>query len=167
VRNGQPVYDENQKAVLRILSGDGSNKDGVILAGDQVRIEAIDKAFIGRNQSYHYLDWASSPSDALRFTILHLEDNLSSPVRLGEHFESSDLVAFVPVDATNSALCLLSSRDRQLGSLEDPRPSVSGFFLMRCEEQEEVDLLQASLSREYSLSPASNAAAARGSQVHE
>jgi hypothetical protein len=142
----QPVYDENQKAALRILSGDGSNKDGVILAGDQVRIEVIDKGFFGLGDkhtpggdggSIMNLEWTNSPSDAARFTILHRDDNLTSPGRLGEYFESSDLVAFVPVAAlTDGAICVRTG-DRTLYVLENPAPNVSGFFLMRCEEQEE------------------------------
>jgi hypothetical protein len=146
VTNGQPVYDENQKAALRILSGDGSNKDGVILAGDQVRIEAIDKGFFGFGDkhtpggdggSIMNLEWTSSPSDAAHFTILHREDNLSSPGRLGEYFESSDLVAFVPVGALTDGASCLRTGDRTLYVMENPAPNVSGFFLMRCEEEEE------------------------------
>jgi hypothetical protein len=134
VRNGQPVYDENQKVALTILSGDGSNKDGTILAGDQVRIEVIDRGFFGRGA--WGLDWKSNSSDALRFTILHRDDNLGSPGRVGEYFQGSDLVAFVPVDATNATLCLGSS-DRTLVALENAQPNVSGFCLVRCAEQEE------------------------------
>jgi hypothetical protein len=140
----QPVYDENQKAALRILSGDGSNKDGVILAGDQVRIEAIDEGFFRLGDTREApsgkqadLNWTNSPSDAARFTILHREDNLSSPGRVGEYFQNSDLVAFVPVGQSDMALCLATTGDRSVTVRGDPPTNTAGFYLVRCEEQEE------------------------------
>ena len=84
-RNGRPFYPETIKAPLRILSGDGSSKNAVILAGDQVRIEVIDLGFFDRTMKLR-----RNPSEAGRFTILHRDDNLSVPGRLGEYFQSSD-----------------------------------------------------------------------------
>jgi hypothetical protein len=141
VRNSQPYYDESYKVGLRILSGDGSNKDGVILAGDQVRIESIDKGFLAFGDTVHtsgasqtLLKWTNSPSDAARFTVLHQEDNLSSPGRLGEYFQESDLAAFLAVGVTG---LLAMATDRSLSVFPGAPSNVSGFYLVRCAEQEE------------------------------
>lgn len=133
VRNGKPFYPETLRAALRLLSGDGSNKNAVILAGDQVRFELIDTGFFDRNMGL-----TKNPSDAGRFTILHREDNLRAPDRLGEYFQSSDRAAFLPVGATDR--CLGIRNDRILTNLTvdvNLQPAASGFRLRRCAEREE------------------------------
>ena len=54
------------------MSGDGSNKNNVILAGDQVRIESIDLGFFNRGMGL-----TKKPSEAGRFTILHRDNKLA------------------------------------------------------------------------------------------
>jgi hypothetical protein len=135
VRGGKPVYPETMKAALRILSGDGSNKNSVMLAGDQVRIEVIDVGF--------YPALTKSPSAAGRFTILHHDDNLRAPERVGEYFTSFDRVAFLPAGQTNQWVEInMDSRMLQIGSmpeqLSSPRwAGLSTFRLRRCAEREE------------------------------
>ena len=129
VRGGNPLYPDTMKAALRILSGDGSNKNAVILAGDQVRIEVIDVGFFDRNTGS-----TKNPSAAGRFTILHHDDNPGSPGRIGEYFQSSDRVAFLPAGETNRWVEIdQGPRSLRIGSMP-PRPA---FLLRRCAEREE------------------------------
>jgi hypothetical protein len=139
VRNGKPLYPETLKASLRILSGDGSNKNAVILAGDQVRFELIDMGFFNGGMAL-----TNNRSDAGRFTILHHDDNLRAPGRLGEYFQSSDRIAFQPAGATDKVLSMWSQRVSQriifVDTLE-PGSSIqsttTGFLLRRCAERDE------------------------------
>jgi hypothetical protein len=135
-RNGEPFCPETMKAALRVLSGDGSNKNTVILAGDQVRIEIIDVGFFDRDMLL-----TKNRSDAGRFTILHHDDNLRTPGRLGEYFESSDRVAFLPAGATDRCLQMEArfvGSTRSIGFAPIPQDlSYSGFLLRRCAEREE------------------------------
>ena len=130
IRNGKPFYPETLKSALRISSGDGSNKNAVILAGDEVRIELIDVGFFDRTMSL-----TQNRSEAGRFTILQHDDNLSAPGRIGEYFQSSDRIAFLATGATGR---LRVSNERQLKIMpivqSDP---FSGLFLRRCAEREE------------------------------
>jgi hypothetical protein len=138
VSGGKPVYPETMKAALRILSGDGSNKNAVILAGDQVRFELIDTGVFNRGMGL-----TKNPSDAGRFIILHHDDNLRAPGRLGEYFTSSDHVAFLPAGETNQWVGIhMDSRSLGIGSmpeqLSSPRwAGLSTFRLRRCAEREE------------------------------
>jgi hypothetical protein len=136
VRNGMPFYPETCKAALRVLSGDGSNQNAVILAGDQVRIEFIDVGFLDRNVSL-----TKNPSDAGRFTILHQDDNLRAPGRRGEYFQSSDRVAFLPAGASDRCLQMTGAAAMSSRAIEfAPIPQDSspyGFRLRRCAEREE------------------------------
>ena len=133
VRNGRPFYPETMKAPLRILSGDGSNKNAVILAGDQVRIELIDLGFFDRNMAL-----TRNPSEAGRFTIWHRDDNPRAPGRLGEYFQSSDRAVLLQAGTTDRCVCV--SNQRQLDILDTASRNATaflGFLLRRCAEREE------------------------------
>jgi hypothetical protein len=138
VRNGRPLYPETMKAAVKVLSGDGSNKNTVILAGDQVRIEVIDVGFFDRTTGL-----TRNLTAAGRFTILHHDDNLRAPGRVGEYFTSSDRVAFLPDGQTNQWVEIdMGSRGLRIQSmpadLHSPRlAGLSGFRLRRCAEREE------------------------------
>jgi hypothetical protein len=138
VRNGRPLYPETMKAAVKVLSGDGSNKNTVILAGDQVRIEVIDVGFFDRTTGL-----TRNLTAAGRFTILHHDDNLRAPGRVGEYFTSSDRVAFLPDGQTNQWVEIdMGSRGLRIQSmpadLHSPRlAGLSGFRLRRCPEREE------------------------------
>jgi hypothetical protein len=123
----KPDYS-SPTAALRILSNDGSNKGGVILAGDQIRIEVIDKGFVNRDG-----DVTTNSADAGRFTLLHYDDNPSAPGRIGEYFQGSDVIRILPAGATDDALGISSQREfRRSGNV-----SITGFRLVRCAEQDE------------------------------
>jgi MAC/Perforin domain-containing protein len=133
VRNGQPVYPETMKAALRLLSGDGSNKNMAILAGDQVRIEVIEVGLFDREMRL-----TKNPSDAGRFTVLHHDDNLRSPGRVGEYFQSSDRVAFLPAGANNRCLQVRDPNGQRTLVFQAFGDSpYSAFLLRRCAEREE------------------------------
>jgi hypothetical protein len=127
---GNPLYPDTMQAALRILSGDGSNKNAVILAGDQVRFEVIDTCFFGPS-----LGMTKNRSDAGRFTIQHHDDDLRAPGRLGEYFQTSDSIALLPVGQTGQRVEInQGSRDLRIG------PGLVGgdtFLLRRCAEREE------------------------------
>jgi hypothetical protein len=131
LRNGKPFYPETMKAALRILSGDGSNKNTVILAGDQVRFELIDVGFLNRD-----LGMTRNPSEAGRFTILHQDDNIRAPGRIGEYFQSSDRVAFLPAGATDRCFGISTASQRlEIGPIVGS--GAPAFRLRRCAEREE------------------------------
>jgi hypothetical protein len=136
VMNGKPVYPETMMAALRIVSGDGSNKNNVILANDQVRIEVIDMGFLDQNMAL-----TKNSSAAGRFTILHRDDNLRAPGRVGEYFQSTDRVAFLPAGVTDSCLQMTpmqATSGRAIGFAPIPQDSsLSAFHLRRCAERDE------------------------------
>jgi hypothetical protein len=133
VRNGRPFYPETMKAPLRILSGDGSNKNAVFLAGDQVRIEVIDLGFFDRKMAL-----TTNPSDAGRFTILHRDDNLRAPGRVGEYFQSSDRAVLLPAGTTDKCVCPNNQRQLDIMNITDSHVAAFlGFLLRRCAEREE------------------------------
>jgi len=126
VRNGVPFYPETMKAALRIVSSDGSNKNMVILAGDQVRIEVVDAGFLDRDM------WVTkNPSGAGRFTILHD----GAPDRTGEYFQSSDDIAFQAAGEPGRFVFL--------NTLDNPRLMAGAmskgttFRLRRCAERDD------------------------------
>jgi len=125
-----PLYPDTMKAALRILSGDGSNKNAVVLAGDQVRFELIDVGFFDRNMVL-----TKNQSDVGRFTILHHDDDLRAPGRSGEYFQTSDSIALFPVGETDRPIEIdLGSRDLRIGW---GRVGGNAFLLRRCAEREQ------------------------------
>jgi hypothetical protein len=129
-KNGQPFYPETMKAALRVLSDDGSNKNAVILAGDQVRIEVIDLGFFNQG-----MELTRNPSDAGRFTILHCDDNLRAPGRIGEYFQSSDRIAFLRAGANDQGFTVSNERILKVGSVD--QKNALPFLLRRCAERAE------------------------------
>jgi hypothetical protein len=125
--NPEPDYT-SPIAAFRISSNDGSNKGGVILAGDQIRIEVIDKGWVNRDVGV-----TTNSADAGRFTVLHYDDNPNAPERIGEYFQSSDDIRILLAGSTDQALGLPASRELNSTIISN----AVNFRLIRCAEREE------------------------------
>ncbi len=90
VKNGQPAYDTADSVALRLEDVDGRRSDGVILAGDRVRVKHIGRDKYLATDAKGWLNLTGDAAQATTFSLLHHGDNPQAPSRLGEFFLEPD-----------------------------------------------------------------------------
>ncbi len=135
INNGKPAYDTAESVAIRLEDVDGHRSDGVILAGDRVRIKHIGKDKYLTADAKGWLNFLGDASKATTFCLLHHGDNPQAPSRLGEFFLEPDKLMLITgrPGAPEQDVYIIPGQRLLCTSAYAPGSQIQAFSLRRCE----------------------------------